>query len=401
MEVASFLGKYNDLMCYKNKEPYNSLPVIFYAVIFVYIEYDMFVALAIEPKTLENTVLTVLDAVMISILFCYSVIRNINNADVRNLMDLVEGEFPFNRRDMVLANRLALLEEIEQFYESKRKYMRSMANNLACIFFVYGFLVNNRNVFNYLTGIINNDDSNVWPTPYVSHCPSLLRSPVFFLYTYFLHTILMSIFMMEALFVIMLVFLSTETIISDFGTLHILLGHLTNNYPDLIKQNCIAQSSSLRKDMSRIIQFHQTMIKNFEVCIKGSGLMISVVNLVIMLYCCSIAYLMLTTTDLKKRLNFAMSFLLVTLTIFSIYQNGQRIYNQNDILRQNLAELPWTDKPQWFKQCLLMMMTRANIDMKMSPYRIYNLNYVSFKDWVKFVFSTGNILYTKKLSSQA
>ncbi|XP_039291469.1 uncharacterized protein LOC120353054 isoform X1 [Nilaparvata lugens] len=72
----------------------------------------------------------------------------------------------------------------------------------------------------------------------------------------------------------------------------------------------------------------------------------------------------------------------------------------NDTLRRALAELPWTDKPEWLKKNLHIMMTRANVDIEMRPFGVYTLNYMSFKDVMKTAYSFGNILYTKKLSIQ-
>ncbi|XP_039275527.1 uncharacterized protein LOC120349443 [Nilaparvata lugens] len=58
------------------------------------------------------------------------------------------------------------------------------------------------------------------------------------------------------------------------------------------------------------------------------------------------------------------------------------------------------DKPKWFKQTLVTMMIRANVDSEMKPYGIYTLNYVSFKDLMKATFSFGNVFYSKKQASQ-
>ncbi|RZF36603.1 hypothetical protein LSTR_LSTR007306 [Laodelphax striatellus] len=109
---------------------------------------------------------------------------------------------------------------------------------------------------------------------------------------------------------------------------------------------------------------------------------------------------MLKNNDVKKAVSFAFMFIIENLTLFFLYQNGQRIFNQNEVLRKYLAKLPWTNKPRWFRQTVHIMMTRANVDTEMKPYGIFVLNYVSFKDIMKFTFSVGNVLYTKKLRSQ-
>ncbi|XP_039294194.1 odorant receptor 43a-like [Nilaparvata lugens] len=94
-------------------------------------------------------------------------------------------------------------------------------------------------------------------------------------------------------------------------------------------------------------------------------------------------------------------FLSENLVLFLFYQNGQRIFNENDKLRKSLLEVPWIDKPRWLRQAMHIMLTQASRDMQIKPYGIFALNYMSFKDLMKFTFSVGNVLYTKKqLTSQ-
>ncbi|XP_039297750.1 uncharacterized protein LOC120354508 [Nilaparvata lugens] len=119
-----------------------------------------------------------------------------------------------------------------------------------------------------------------------------------------------------------------------------------------------------------------------------------------MLYSCTVAYFMLTSNDILKRVNFAIMFVIMNICVFAVFFNGQRIFNQNDILRQALADVSWTDKPHWFKKTLHIMMTRAHIDLEIRPFGIYVLNYLSFKDLMKTTFSVGNIFHSKKLATQ-
>ncbi|XP_039296655.1 uncharacterized protein LOC120354183 isoform X2 [Nilaparvata lugens] len=94
-------------------------------------------------------------------------------------------------------------------------------------------------------------------------------------------------------------------------------------------------------------------------------------------------------------------FFFTNVVLFLIYQNGQRIFNQNDKLRESLMEVPWVDKPRWLRQTMHIMLTQANRDIQIKPYGIFTLNYMTFKDLMKFTFSVGNVIYTKKqLTSQ-
>ncbi|XP_039296654.1 uncharacterized protein LOC120354183 isoform X1 [Nilaparvata lugens] len=75
--------------------------------------------------------------------------------------------------------------------------------------------------------------------------------------------------------------------------------------------------------------------------------------------------------------------------------------SENDKLRESLMEVPWVDKPRWLRQTMHIMLTQANRDIQIKPYGIFTLNYMTFKDLMKFTFSVGNVIYTKKqLTSQ-
>ncbi|XP_039277447.1 uncharacterized protein LOC111043634 isoform X3 [Nilaparvata lugens] len=102
----------------------------------------------------------------------------------------------------------------------------------------------------------------------------------------------------------------------------------------------------LKKNMALMVYCHQKLNRDFKICMDGSKFMLTITNLVIMLYSCMLAYLVL----------------------------------KNDVLRQSLASLPWINKPDWFKKTLYIMMTRANVNNEMRPYGIYSLSYLSFKD---------------------
>ncbi|XP_039292119.1 uncharacterized protein LOC120353247 isoform X2 [Nilaparvata lugens] len=104
--------------------------------------------------------------------------------------------------------------------------------------------------------------------------------------------------------------------------------------------------------------------------------------------------------NLMTSINYALSSILINLAVLFPYHTGQRIANQNDILRQSLTNLPWIDKPAWFKKTLHIMMIRANVDIVMKPFGIHYLNHMSFKNMTKAAFSFGNFLYSTKLKGQ-
>ncbi|XP_039291551.1 odorant receptor 43a-like isoform X2 [Nilaparvata lugens] len=121
----------------------------------------------------------------------------------------------------------------------------------------------------------------------------------------------------------------------------------------------------------------------------------------IMLPSCVDAYSILKATELRKAAVSVIMFFFTNLILFTIYNNGQQIFNENDRLRKSLLEVPWTDKPRWLRQSMHIMLTQANRDVQIKPYGIFVLNYMSFADLMKFTFSVGNVLYTRKqLTSQ-
>ncbi|XP_039285481.1 uncharacterized protein LOC120351643 [Nilaparvata lugens] len=354
---------------------------------------------------------------MISMMMAGNIIKHsINNEEVTKLLELIECDIASSHYDLRVRKNY-LWRKIQNYCREKRKDMSSLTRNLKIIIFICGFAVINRNIIIHFSGLITPENESIdWPTPLLSYCSPELKSPIFFLYFYTFHSLTVSIYFTEAFLIVFLVTLSIERLLADFDILIILLDDLiqvslepglnadSNNSSQAIdQQNNISHFTEkpvhLREDMAHIVHHHQTLYRNFRLCADGSGYMISIINIEIMIYCCTMAYLVLTTNDLRKRMIFALSFVLVSLTIFYAYHNGQRILNQNDILRRKLAEIHWTDKPHWFKQTLHIMMTRANVDIQMRPFGIYTLNYVSFKDLMKSTYSIGNILYTRKMAS--
>ncbi|XP_039279239.1 uncharacterized protein LOC120350356 [Nilaparvata lugens] len=120
------------------------------------------------------------------------------------------------------------------------------------------------------------------------------------------------------------------------------------------------------------------------------------ISLLIAIDTCFNIYLMLQAQDPKIAMNYTASCFCNNSLLLLCYYSGQRISNQNEILRRCLADLPWTNKPLWFKQSMLIMMTRANVDTEINPYGVFVLNLMSYTDLMKAAFSFGNILYRRK-----
>ncbi|XP_039292125.1 uncharacterized protein LOC120353251 [Nilaparvata lugens] len=149
--------------------------------------------------------------------------------------------------------------------------------------------------------------------------------------------------------------------------------------------------------MMRIVRCHQSLIRNFKDCEMSSGFALILISLVVFIDTCTEFYVVMKADNLKTSLNYGMSSLLVNLAVLYPYHTGQRIADQNDILRQHLSNLPWIDKPKWFKNTLHIMMIRANVDIVMKPFGVHYLNHVSFKNMIRVSSSFGNFLYNTRL----
>ncbi|XP_039283230.1 uncharacterized protein LOC120351132 [Nilaparvata lugens] len=153
--------------------------------------------------------------------------------------------------------------------------------------------------------------------------------------------------------------------------------------------------------MRLIALCHQKFCRNFRVFSDNASSMVITIIFMIVVESCFHVYRALQANNIKETVNYIMLFLLINMTVLYIFNNGQRLLNQNDILRKHLSELPWTDKPRWFRQTVHIMMTRANIDIQLKPYGIFVLNLMSFKEMMKFIGSSANVLYTVKHSNKS
>ncbi|XP_039284764.1 odorant receptor 43a-like [Nilaparvata lugens] len=115
--------------------------------------------------------------------------------------------------------------------------------------------------------------------------------------------------------------------------------------------------------------------------------------------CFSIFYVMQMENS-KVVMSYASVFFFSNIFLLLCYYSGQQICDQNEIFRRRLADLPWINKPKWFKQSMLIMMSRANVDTEIKPYRMFVMNLTTYKDLMKAAFSFGNMLYTYKMAGK-
>ncbi|RZF34805.1 hypothetical protein LSTR_LSTR014717 [Laodelphax striatellus] len=391
MESTSFCKRYIDLMRYDKL--HNSLPFLSFIAVFLIVVANVLVAVYIDHEDAERTLIALDDLILLFIMLFNAIRRNVRN-DCRNLIELIEDEFDVDRREF--DGREDKLMRLEKYLENNRIHLREVAKSISRFFAIICVLTVNKNMATYFFTSVDYEPTS-WPTAQLTYHPPQFNSLLFFLYLYFLHGLLITIFVLDAFTIIILVCLSTEKILSDFQMLYTFLADLACDYADtdhlsnimsssgrdLTKQQvCLLKQSAyyLRKDMGRIVHCHQNLIKNFKTLVHNSEFEHSVIVVTMVLYSCTVAYSMLMSNDILKKVTFAAIFGIMNICMFLVFFNGQRIFNQNDVLRQTLAEVPWIDKPYWFKQTLHIMMTRAHIDFELRPFGIYILNYVAFKD---------------------
>ncbi|XP_039291530.1 uncharacterized protein LOC120353067 isoform X2 [Nilaparvata lugens] len=148
--------------------------------------------------------------------------------------------------------------------------------------------------------------------------------------------------------------------------------------------------------MARIVTCHQRIVRNSKTCADNSQSLICYLQMMIMTTSSVSVFLFLKATNVRVAVLSAFFFSFNSLILLFVYVNGQRIFNQNDKLRESLLEIPWVDKPRWLRQTMHIMLTQTNRDIQIKPYGIFTLNYMSYKDLMKFTFSIGNVLYRRE-----
>ncbi|XP_039295570.1 uncharacterized protein LOC111046124 isoform X2 [Nilaparvata lugens] len=444
MEGTIFLKKFINFLKY-DKFSINSLPFVLSILLCVLVLSDVFNTMLIEQD--GEVTLVSIKVILEDIVMYFCIIEHSLNPEKKlKLIELVENDFMVDKSEYT-GKSVEKWERLEKFFNRKRKDMEATSKYISMFMLFLCLGVINRNVFNTMLGMKpGSKGSEGWMTPFPSHTPPDSDPSAFFVYAFTLQTLIVVVLGTEGFFIQNTVCLSTDRIVADFETIYLLLDDLTRDFggeregemcgtmgereeemygrmgereeemygniedregviyrkiADREEEMYKIDEVALKKDMHRIVKCHQNLLRNFRLCATNSAFSMSVLNLVILNDSCYNAYFMLTSNDVKRTVYYGVLFTLVNLTVFFVYRNGQRIFNQNQILRQSITQLPWTDKPRWFRQTVCIMMTRANVDTEMKPYGIYLLNYMAFKDLMKFAFSVGNVLYSKKLANQS
>ncbi|XP_075235993.1 odorant receptor 43a-like isoform X2 [Lycorma delicatula] len=72
---------------------------------------------------------------------------------------------------------------------------------------------------------------------------------------------------------------------------------------------------------------------------------------------------------------------------FSLYA-----LTKDENIYRSITAISWYDKPQWFKKCLLLMITRANKKIEVKPYGLYVVNLRNFSKVMNAAYSYFNLI---------
>ncbi|XP_039290216.1 uncharacterized protein LOC111055497 isoform X2 [Nilaparvata lugens] len=478
MKSTELIRKYINLLRYDNGSPVPFILGLFTAGLVLA---NLFMVLFKENYNLEKCSLAVKDVLTVLALFSCTIKRLLDPEESIRLTKLIEEEYFVDccRIGGTKWRRIKLL------YQEKRKDLESSSETIIIlIHFAYlGFIL--RYLVLELVGASLKDDPRGFPSPLVHFNPAEYPDLQFSIYIFALHSFLILFLALEGFGGYASLWLCVKKIMTDFESIYILLEEVGKDHPGMevreyfeklrilesggrssrvdemvdgkVGENLywtddVNAEEKLRADTRLIVEFHQNLNRNQNDCATISGFSISVMSFLVALDTCFNIFLMLQNeifrqnlaelpwidkphwfkqsmmtmmtranvdtqfkpygifvlnltsykdaNDLQTSFNYAFACFFINLIVFFSYHTGQRIVNQNDILRRSLNDISWIDKPHWFKQSLHIMMARANVDTEMKPYGIYVLNYMSFKNIMKAALSFGHFLYTTKLKGQ-
>ncbi|XP_039290220.1 uncharacterized protein LOC111044210 isoform X2 [Nilaparvata lugens] len=393
LKSTELIRKYLSLLRYDTG---SSLPFILGLITTCLVLANLAMVFLKQTNNLEKCFLALKDILTVIALFSCTIKRVLNPEESIRLTKLIEEQFFVDRQQLDEGG--SKWGRIRPLYDEKRKDLESASDTITVFIHVayMGFVV--RYIFSELLGTTLEDKSRGFPTPLVTYNPSDFDQISFFLYIFALQSFLMLFLALEAFSGYALLWLCVKKIMTDFETIYILLNEIEKDYPgftiddylkrmrlrekelsdghvesmeeDMRIESCrkffwrdgVDREENLRKDMGLIVKFHQNLNRNQDDCARVSGYSILVISFLVALDTCFNIFLML----------------------------------QNEIFRQCLAEVPWIDKPDWFKRSMIIMMTRANVDTQFKPYGVFVLNLTSYKDLMKAAFSFGNVLYRRK-----
>ncbi|RZF49052.1 hypothetical protein LSTR_LSTR013947 [Laodelphax striatellus] len=352
-------------------------------------------ALNVESQDIK---IAVLDQWIEQLMFFPSTIPHcVNPKSILQLLGLIDEEYFVSEKDF--EHRVEVWKKIEVVYERRTRVMSLIYKLTKYILFMMYCAFCFRNAISHYFGFNDVQFPPSAVTPFLWFTEVKLEFSIHFTFVYVLQVWHLTVCHVELYLLQMAVCLPIERILADYEIIYILLDDFGERYSDSAvkygNQDDTEENkkmSCMKEDMARIVKCHQHICRNYRILAGNAAYLLFVIVLFVTIDSCFSYYLMLKAHVFKKAMKAALYSTSINVALFYIYHNGQKIINQNDILRKTLTKIPWTDKPRWLKQTVYIMMTRANVDNEIKPYGIFVLNYNSFKDLMKTFYSVGNVL---------
>ncbi|RZF39041.1 hypothetical protein LSTR_LSTR009601 [Laodelphax striatellus] len=145
-----------------------------------------------------------------------------------------------------------------------------------------------------------------------------------------------------------------------------------------------------------VITYHQMICRQVRVLESNGGLVTTLANFCIGLQTSVCLFLFQETNNVIMKTACAFMLFFNGLLLFFYCSSGQKIIDENELLRKQLAKVVWWNKPRKFQTSLLLIMTRANHDLYVKPYGIYVLNYNVFRNVLNASYSYLNMIRALK-----
>ncbi|RZF42906.1 hypothetical protein LSTR_LSTR003622 [Laodelphax striatellus] len=199
-------------------------------------------------------------------------------------------------------------------------------------------------------------------------------------------------------------FLSVNNVITEMQLLLLSLEEFNVNFPVGYNDEKYEENGKLVEDedgnrsknklkvlFNDICEHHQYIFRKIEILNDGYRYRLFYVNTFTCLQLC-FALFCLQKGDLGSKVRYGVLSAAIILTNYVFSENGQRLENEGEKLREAFFDCCWTGKPHWLKSSLLILLTRMTKSPKIQAYGIFTLNKNNLKIVVQAAYSYYNFL---------
>ncbi|XP_039292574.1 uncharacterized protein LOC120353339 [Nilaparvata lugens] len=233
----------------------------------------------------------------------------------------------------------------------------------------------------YFLKIINLDNLTL---PFIIHIPTY-NDPFKFenLRHFFLSASFLSIYIIYTavltITIFQVSFLSVNNVITEMQLLLLSLKEFNVNFPvgfddgetGKLEEN--DRKNRLKALFNDICEHHQYIFRKIDILNDGYRYRLFYVNTFTCLQLC-FALFCLQKGDLGSKVRYGLLSAAVILTNYVFSENGQRLENEGEKLREAFFDCSWIGKPHWLKSSLVILLTRMTKSPKIHSYGIFTLN---------------------------